>query len=416
MNSFTLHLTAFFQKLEWLVLKNLARRRGVRLVHLTPAGETEIVIENVFETKFSKHALLSYLVGPFVNGPANSHSNQQESIALAEILHEMGFTVDVINWNNTTFIPQKEYAIVIDNHDNLFRLAPYFDTQTLKIFHATNAHWLYQNRVELTRYHEVFLETGKALFPPRQLTRGNSAENADLITMFGNNFTSSTYGSYQKKIHHLPMSVTVTPKETEWRKDPLAGSRFLWLNSHGALLKGLDRVIEAFSELPHCHLTICGHAAFEPGFIELMTSKTRTASNIQFEGWVDISSQRFSKLINTHAWVIGSSLSEGGGGSILNGMAAGLIPLLTPSTSIDLPPGTGFYYGANDTQALVELLTEVGQLSTEELASRSVNSVAFIRNNHTLPAFKEAYRQFLSKAFSKRATQKPLNQHVPRVT
>ncbi len=114
---------------------------------------SNIVVDNYFKTGHNRNALLSYVIYPFLKEIESYHSNNQECFAMAEVLKELEFNVDVIHWDNTTFIPMKKYDIVIDNHNNLERLSPFLSAGTRKIFHATNAHWLYQNLIEYDRHY-----------------------------------------------------------------------------------------------------------------------------------------------------------------------------------------------------------------------------------------------------------------------
>jgi glycosyltransferase involved in cell wall biosynthesis len=362
-----------------------------------PIAYSDVFVENFFKSGFEKNALLSYLIAPFLNTIQNNHSNNQECYTIAQILNELKFNVDIINWDNKSMLPLKHYDIIIDNHNNLERLAFYFTANTHKIFHATNALWLYQNQVEYKRCFEFFLRTGVAIPPSRLTTAGNSAQYADAISMFGNEFTKSTYGEYGNKVYHLPMSVTTTPEILFNRNYVEAKVNFLWLNSHGALLKGLDVAIEAFSEMPYLKLHVCGDLEADSVFFETKANQLAATSNIILEGWVDISSERFSELVTSCAWIINTSFSEGGGGSTLNCMAKGLIPIISRSASITLPEETGFYIEQNDAEHLISLINEVSQLPEQSMETMSRNVYNFVKINHSLENFRAKYKEFLLK-------------------
>jgi glycosyltransferase involved in cell wall biosynthesis len=229
---------------------------------------------------------------------------------------------------------------------------------------------------------------------------GNSAVYADAISMFGNEFTESTYGIQASKVHRVPMSVTTEPEIIEGRNYTKAKKRFLWLNSHGALLKGLDIVIEAFMMRPELQLFVCGNTGRDAEFMNTIQSRIAGASNITMEGWVDIEGERFKTLVAECGWVVSASFSEGGGGSILNAMAKGLIPLISTSSSITLPAKTGFYLENNNAAAIVDLLKTVDELPDDELKEMSLNAVNFIATHHTLANFKSKYKDFLIEVTS----------------
>ena len=384
-------------KIELKFLGYRISKHGYHLIKNEPQPLSEIIIRNFYKTQFKNRALVSYLVSPFIIQNDNSHSNIQECKIMADILSELGFNVDIINWDNDKFIPDVDYQIVIDNHNNLYRLSNLLSPNCLKIFHATNAHWLYQNSIEYKRYNEFYLRSGISISPPRLCVPGNSAENCDVITMFGNEFTRRTYGKYSDKVYQIPMSITTSPSYNEHKDFNKAKFKFLWLNSHGALLKGLDVIIELFRSLPECHLYICCKLSADSEFFEYYGEIINDSKNIHLVGWLDITTDSFQSISDQCAWVISSSFSEGGGGSILNCMAKGLIPIIAKSVSIDLMPELGYYFESDDVNDLKNQITTITQLSTEKLRKLSFNSYGFVLKNHTKTEFKNRYKKFLQQ-------------------
>jgi glycosyltransferase involved in cell wall biosynthesis len=227
------------------------------------------------------------------------------------------------------------------------------------------------------------------------MTCGNSAEYSDFISIFGNEFTKSTYGVHSSKVRHLPMSVTTSP-EIDVEKDFTSSkTKFLWLNSHGALLKGLDVVIDAFTRLPGLELHICADLERDAKFRDTISAQLSKASNIKCVGWVDVEGDEFKKLTSECAWVVSTSISEGGGGSVLNCMAKGLIPVVTKTVSLTLPQNTGFYLEDNNAHALADLLDSITRLEDSQLKKMAFNSYEFVSSNHTIGNFKAKYKDFL---------------------
>ena len=386
-----------FAIFELAFIKKRAHSYQYNLIKDTPVPYSEILIENFFKTNFKKSALISYIVYPFLGKIETHHSNNRECYTIAEILNELEYNVDLINWDNTTFLPGKSYDLVIDNHNNLERLSSYLKPEAIKIFHATNSHWLFQNWIEYGRYYDFFLKKGVAVTPPRLNTPGNSAEYADYISMFGNKFTKDTYGKYANKVHHLPMSATTEPSMPLEKDFAIAKKKILWLNSHGVLLKGLDIAINTIKLLPDVELFICGNIEWERKFLDALDEDIKNIPNIHLVGWIDTSGEEFSELTFNCAWVLNTSFSEGGGGSTLNCMAKGLVPVISRAASIDLPPETGFYVEDNSVKNLSELIIQISEMDDEELLKMSRNSYEFILANHTIENFKLKYKSFLSE-------------------
>jgi glycosyltransferase involved in cell wall biosynthesis len=388
---------SYVLKLEFYILKKWAFKFNCELKRIEVLTHDKMVINNYFNRNNKKSALLSYVIYPFLGSISNNHSNNLECFIMAEILDELGYNVDIINWDNHTFVPDLDYDLVVDNHNNLKRLENYFSKKTLKIFHATNAHWLYQNSIEYERYYDFFKKKGLAVTPPRLIQPGNSAENCDAISMFGNVFTKNTYGVFGQKVHHLPMSVTTKINSETNRNYTEAKKRFLWLNSHGALLKGLDIVLDTFILLPDFELYVCSDLKSDMEIISLLESQLSSAPNIKFFGWVDTDSEVYQTIVSECAFVISVSFSEGGGGSTLNCMASGLIPIVSRQTSLTVSADFGFYVNDNSVECLSTLIKNVSCFSNNILEGMSIQSIDFIEKNHSILNFKNKYKDFLSE-------------------
>ena len=191
------------------------------------------------------------------------------------------------------------------------------------------------------------------------------------------------------------MSITTNPYYSEKKDFRSSRNKFIWLNSHGALLKGLDIVIDLFLTLNDSELYVCGNLNRDILFYDYYQKKVNNSRNIFFLNWVDTNSSEFKGIVDKCAFVIGSSFSEGGGGSILNLMAMGLIPIITDSVSIDLPEKTGFYFDQNDIKSFFNVLDVIRCCGDDQLASMSKNSYQFIIDNHLLEHFKDSFRNFL---------------------
>jgi glycosyltransferase involved in cell wall biosynthesis len=396
-----LKVGAALRSLEFRLIRKRARRYGYGLQPTLFVRDSELFIENFFDTGFEKNALLSYLVNPFVSGIETHHSNYQECFVIAEILRELDYNVDIINWDNNSFLPQKKYDLVLDNHNNLERLNDLLPPGCFKIFHATNAYWLFQNSIEYERAIQYFLEKEQLLPPSRVLAPGNSCAHADAISMFGNKFTEKTYGKFADRVRHVAMSVTVKPEVPERNYDS-AKLKFIWLNSHGVLLKGLDIIIDAFASLPKFTLHVCGNIERDSRYRDMINEQIRKFPNIIAEGWVDIKGDRFESLVRECAWVVSASFSEGGGGSVLNCMAKGMIPVITKSTSITLPEKTGFNIENNNIEEWANRLNEISKIENAALNKMANNAQDFIATNHTLHNFRHSYKAFLEESLRAR--------------
>ena len=80
--------------------------------------------------------LLPYVVEPFTPKPDDClwgvHSNTWECADIARTWVDAGYAVDVIDYRDSEFVPEKKYSVLIDIHDNLERLAPLVGSECLR--------------------------------------------------------------------------------------------------------------------------------------------------------------------------------------------------------------------------------------------------------------------------------------------
>ena len=342
--------------------------------------------------------VLSYLTAPFLEksgsaGP-RGHTNWQEARVMAETWREAGYTVEVVSSSDSRYVPPDDAFALIDIHSNLERWQGH--PAPVKVLHATGAHWLTQNRAEWERLEALRDRRGVSLQPRRMASPSRGAESATVITYLGNDFTAESFQFAQKPLRRIPLSSAYEfsfPEHKNWES---ARRKFLWLGSFGMVHKGLDLVLEAFLDNPDLHLTICGRPEKEADFFEAYRRELTTLPNIHLVGWTDPASPEFETLRHTHGFCVYPSCSEGGGGSLIHCMHAGLVPLATREASVDL--GTAGRLIPRGTVAEVaRSVREAATLSSTELQNRSEQTWRRMRESHTLEIFRKHYSAFVQE-------------------
>lgn len=342
--------------------------------------------------------VLSYLTDPFlekseVAGP-RGHTNWQECRAIVESWCGAGFEVEVVSAQDRRYEPPRDAFALIDIHANLERWHDH--PAPVKILHATGAHWLTQNRAEFARLEALRDRRGVSLQPRRTAAPSRGAESAGLITYLGNDFTAETFQFAKKPMHRIPLSSAYEfsfPRQKDWEA---ARRRFLWLGSFGMVHKGLDLVLEAFADNPDLHLTICGRPEKEEDFFEVYRKELTALPNIHLAGWTDPASSEFEALRQTHGFCIYPSCSEGGGGSLIHCMHAGLVPIATREASVDLGE-SGMVIPQGTVAAVTQSAQEAAALSPSEVRHRAEQIWQSVRQNHTLTQFQVCYSDFVRK-------------------
>jgi hypothetical protein len=343
------------------------------------------------------HVLLSYIVEPYLEENAskkfNNHTHYWESGNIADIFLEMGYMVDVIGYHNITFIPRKDYSIFVGARTNFERLSKLLNKGCLKIVHLDTSHWAFNNHASYNRLLSLVKRRGVAVKGSLRLIEENlGIEYADCATILGNQFTVETYQYAQKPIFRIPIS-TCGFYPWDDNKDFGACSRnFLWFGSAGAVHRGLDLLLETFSEMPDYHLYICGPIDKEMDFIRAYHREMYETENIHMLGWQDVNSPQFELICGKCIGLIYPTCAEGGGGAVINCMHAGLIPIVSYESSVDI----GDFGVILKESSIAEIKSSVQMLSTlpaGDLKQRAKKSWEFARKHHTREKFSHEFKK-----------------------
>jgi glycosyltransferase involved in cell wall biosynthesis len=384
----------------WSLGEKVARRAKKidrRVVRMPPDGEGTP----------RGRVLLSYIVDPFLlppdAEPSHAHTQDWECREMARAWREAGYAVDAIHWTNTGFEPDGPYDVLIDPRLNLERLGPRLDG-CLKVLHAETAHYTFHNPAQEARRAALRERRGVELPAERMLEANRSLEHADAITLVGNHFTASTYasdgplGEIGKPIFRVPLSNAFQYPFPEERDLTTARRRFVWFGSGGLVHKGLDLVLEAFAGLPDLHLTVCGPVDREPEFEREYWRELYRTPNIRPEGWVDAApGGRFQRIARESIATVYPSCSEGGGGSVITCMHAGLIPVVTSEASIDVSPERGVPVRDATVEGVRRAVTGLAERPAAELDAMARAAWSHVREHHTRQSFARDYRRVVTE-------------------
>jgi glycosyltransferase involved in cell wall biosynthesis len=230
-------------------------------------------------------------------------------------------------------------------------------------------------------------------------------ENADCATVLGNDFTIGTYRYANKTMHRVPISAPMLydwPAEKNFEQ---SRKHFLWLGSTGFVHKGLDLLLEAFAATPEYHLTVCGPLSKEKEFTRAYQEMLYGLPNIHTEGWVDVTSSKFLEIAKRCIALVYPSCSEGGGGSVINCMHAGLIPIVSREASVDVD-GFGMVLEDCTIEAIQRAVQALAELPVEQLEARARKAWHYARTHHTREIFTREYRNAVSAILAGTAEEK----------
>ncbi|BAZ03705.1 glycosyltransferase [Calothrix sp. NIES-3974] len=358
------------------------------------------------------NVLISYITKPFLPNitpeQIRSHTQMWECQQMAQTFLDMGYCVDVINFYNDIFIPEKRYDFFIETRWNLQRSAPYLNPDCIKIFHADTAHILFHNAAEAKRLLDLQQRRGVTLAPRRFEQPNHALEHADYAMVLGNEFTVGTYKYANKPIYPISVSTPVTYPWNESKDFDKCRKNFLFFSSGGMVHKGLDLALEAFVEMPDFHLTICGPVDKEDDFVKAYYRELYETENIHTVGWVDVSSDKFQEIADNCIGLVYPSCSEGQSGAVISCLHQGLIPILSYKSGVTVD-NFGLILPNCSIPAIKQAVNRISQVSTADLKWMSRQAWEYARANHTQERFAQVYKETIEKIQQNHNSRQSLN-------
>lgn len=351
-------------------------------------------------------ALLSYITAPFKLLPyqhmTDPHSNYWEAKEIVRLLNVHGFDVDIIDWNNDQFIPQKQYSLVIDINHNLERLKDVLPKKCIKVMHIVSSSPQFQNQAEMKRLQYLKERTGNIIDLKRKENNSNNALYADYLEGFGNDTTLKSYDYAKKDIFPIPISVT---KKFPFisRDHKQTKTNFLWFGGGGSILKGLDLVLETFSKNNAYNLSVVGPIRADKDFFnlykkyfELPNIRLYNRPKLTKDNMILIDNIEVEKFFSNFSSIIYPSASEGTSGAVVQAMHAGLIPIVTKETGLkeDCP---AILIENIDTKTLEEKIRYIVNNQDDNLQKLSKQVWEYANQHYTKETFSMAYDNFLNK-------------------
>lgn len=346
------------------------------------------LIKNYFNKNNTKSALLSYILTPFQKDSIY-HTNYFEAQSWAKILDEIGYNVDIIDYRNNKRIDLSKYDLICGFGD-VFQ--SHFESNCHKniktIYYGAGMHVCHQNTISLQRvkdvYHKKYIWLAKsARFVEK--TWSHQTSLVDGIIALGNNICADSYRRYYDgSVYEVPAPYYQTQDGIKIIKTRNQDSlkHYLWFGSSGLIHKGLDLVLDYFSQNNDLYLHICGPIENEPDFVCAYKNELFESKNIIVHGFIDISSNAFKKILQQCAFIIYPSCSEGGSPSTLTVIGnGGLMPIITKETSIQTGHEIwieGFKYSDID-----YAIKQSQQLTFDQTQAMQYKNYEFVTDNHS---------------------------------
>ncbi len=359
----------------------------------------------------SHRALVSYLVDPLLPPPEQRDrtmfSNRGIAQQIPQALNELGYVVDIVQWDDLTWQPTDRYDLFVGHGGvNYERIAHKLIPDTVRIYFSTGIYWKESNVREAQRLNDLTVRRGHLLQPDRCIRQSEEYANraANGIICLGNQEAIKTY-------RHFPLVLGINNGVypvtwNGWKdKDYQEGRQhFLFFSGGGNIHKGLDLLLEAFTGT-QLHLYVCQN--IEPGFGDVYRYELTECPNIHTYGQIPMRSPSFEALAMQCNWVISATCAEGQPGATLECMGYGLIPILPPSANIDLG-GFGLLLPDCNVGTIRATVLNAAQTPIDECRRRSLLTRDAICHEYSPERFNRNFKQAVRQIAAAKANRQHL--------
>jgi glycosyltransferase involved in cell wall biosynthesis len=365
------------------------------------AHQNEFIPFNIYKTSFEKRALVSFISYPFRNREnILSHTNINECITLCELLNNLGYIVDIVDYNDRLFKVEHKYNLLVGFGEPIERvLHETINKDFTIILYRNGCDTSFSDQESLKRIEKVLNERGKLLLNSARVNNESwraQVRFADSLIVLGNSFVANTFRlETSGKISSLNLFYhDVGVIDLRKKNFNEAKNNFLWFGSKGAIHKGLDLLLNYFEMNKDKKLFICGLHSSEVEFLDTYKSAFEQ-NNIFNLGFVAIDSIEFKDLLYKCNAVVLPSASEGGGGSILNVIAVGgLVPIITKNVGLDFEQNEILIEGFSD-ELISKSINQFSCLSSTETETRANFLRNYIREKHSFQNYRSNIRRIL---------------------
>ncbi len=364
---------------------------------------------NVFNSNHQKNVLISYLTNPFLKGAENKHTNHIECYLAAKAWNDLGYNVDVVDYDYYKTIPMDFYDVIYgfgDQFENSFTLSKF---KGKRMVYSPGCNTVFSNKISSVRLLDFKKNTG--VLDSRLIRTTNNAWPlqkylSDAIICQGNDFVLNTYKDdfdllkyYQINCFPLACNQKINTANKNFET---AKYNLLWFGSQGSVHKGLDIALELVQKNPKLKLYIRGLNTTHELSILNQYQHLIDSKQVDIKQYVSLDSEEFITLMESCGGVIFPSASEGGAAALLTVMTyGGLIPIITKACGLDIEH-LGFVAEETTLTSVENQLHKYLDTSNDDLKKLSANILQEISATYNTQNYqdnmKKIFQHFLTNS------------------
>ncbi len=352
-----------------------------------------------------RRALFVFLSEPFIMSPSNprfdNHQNQKQAIQMVHALGESGYVVDVADVNSRDIESSVKYDLVV-SHQSDFVADDFLAKGARKVYLATGMNHEIYNKNLLARYERLNARR-RCNLQPHGLNEiaMRFARSSDAIVGFGSRMSAGTWSSVTRGpvlAFNNYGSFNARIPQRNWTS---ARKNFLFYAGRLQMVRGLDLLLEIFPRHPHLHLYVCSAFKHEEDFCGCYERELFSTANVHAIGLVSKGEKRFLDIVGRCGAVILPSCSDCQPGSVIEAMHAGLIPLVTRETGLDVE-ANGIVFDSDRESDIENAILRFSGLDDSQLENRSRATRELAQHQYAEDVFINRWSQIAQEIASHR--------------
>lgn len=342
----------------------------------------------------NKWVFVSYIPEVFYKlGDENymrGHQSRGEMVEMVTVFNNLGYNVYVSSCSNPK-LPSKDFDIVFGVEPGFVEACNKYP-KAKKVYYATGSHWNHQNSMIKKRTDEFNKMHHSSLPYTRLVKVYNQLDVCDLILQIGSKYTIETYPEvYKEKISIIHQSNSLSDI-TDIKIGYAEENEYIWIGGGGAVLKGLDLVLDYFIQHADKVLHVVGNV--EEDFKDIY--RGHLDDNVFFHGHMNLASEGFRNIANRCNYIIYPSCTEAGcPGAVINAMYFGLIPIVSKWAAPDEIEKLGYVLNDLSVDAITAAVEESSKADQVSVINKKKECSKYIKQTFNLRRFASEFENYM---------------------
>jgi glycosyltransferase involved in cell wall biosynthesis len=360
-------------------------------------------IINFYNTNYDRSVLVSYIVAPFLIENHFMHQNFITSHIIAESFSELGYNVDIVNYDDTwSIIDFEKYSVFFGFGQSLEKSFHGPHRAIPRISFITGVHQDLQNEMTLKSVTDFYSLSGQWLPQEADVLSFNayySMYNADITIILADGFVLEDCRSRNaNRLHSLNNNIIGSFTALEPKTEKKRNSNFLFLSGAMLLKKGLSILLEVARMRRDLNFYIIVPYV-SPLLKKYYEKDLYESPNIFLSTNLKMNSIEMQEIVQNCSYCLAPSYADGFPGGTIEPMSAGLIPIVSKYCGF---PSEEFIFELDDLSAyaLNEAIDRVLSMDDVSYLECSKTVKAYAVENYSVSKVKDSLLKILKAELS----------------